>query len=117
MSHTSPKVLSFADLDFRPRFEYGDQARIAELCGTGEKTELGSGFARFKCADIPWTVRYDEMLLVLEGQLTVLCGEDRLTAGSGDCIWLPRGTELRYRSEEALVFYAIHPANWKEPDR
>ncbi len=37
-----------------------------------------------------------------------------LDAGPKDCIWLPKGTELTFISEDELVFYAIHPANGSE---
>ena len=42
----------------------------------------------------------------------MICDGKLLHAGPRDCIWLPKGTELRYRSDEALVFYAITPADW-----
>ena len=109
-----PRSVPFAELAFGPRFEYGEQAEIAEVTGTGDGTVLGTGFARFNKASIPWTIRYDEVLLVIEGKVTVRTDEGDFTAGPKDCIWLPAGTELRYESEDALVFYAIHPSNWAD---
>ena len=111
---TAPRPISFRDLAFVPRFAYGDQAEIAEITGTEDGTLLGTGFARFRNASIPWTVRYDEVLLVIEGKVTVCTDDGDLVAGPLDSIWLPKGTELRYESESALVFYAIHPGNWAE---
>ncbi|MEM0987282.1 MAG: ethanolamine utilization protein EutQ [Pseudomonadota bacterium] len=108
------KLLPFPAAGFAPRFAYGDQAQVAEISGTGLSTPLGTGFARFTRADIPWTVRYDEVLLVLEGTVTVRTAAGDLTARSHDCVWLPAGTELSYVAEDALVFYAMHPANWAE---
>ena len=106
----------FGDLPFRPRFAYGDQAEIAVVTGAEDGTLLGTGFARFHQAAIPWTVRYDEVLLVLDGRVTVETGDAALELGPRDCAWLPKGTELVYRSADALVFYAIHPSNWAEQD-
>lgn len=111
---TDPDTLPFDALDFIPRFEHGHMARVAEVTGAGDGTPLGTGFARFTDAAIPWTVRYDEVILVLEGQLTVRTTAGDLTAGPRDCIRLPTGTELTYLSDDALVFYAIHPATWAE---
>ncbi len=31
-----------------------------------------------------------------------------------DCIWLPKGTELIYEAESALIHFAIYPSNWHE---
>jgi len=108
------KITRLADLGFMPRFEYGHMAEVAEVSGTGDGTPLGTGFARFTRAEIPWTVRYDEVLLVLEGAVTVRTDSDELTAGPRECIWLPGGTRLTYFAEAALVFYAIHPSTWAE---
>ena len=104
--------MPFAGQDFVPRFEYGAMAQIAEVTGSGHGTQLGTGFARFTDAEIPWTVQYDEVLLVLEGEVTVRTATGDQTAGPKDCIWLPNGTKLTYISKSALVFYAIHPADW-----
>ena len=111
---TAPRRVAFGDLRFDPRFEYGDQAQIAEVTGSGDGTVLGTGFARFSKASIPWTVRYDEVLLVIEGEVTLHTAEGAFVAGPKDCIWLPAGTALRYESEDALLFYAIHPSNWAD---
>ena len=113
---SAPCRMAFGDLSFQPRFAYGDQAQIAEVTGSGEGTVLGTGFARFAEASIPWTVQYDEVLLVIEGKVTVRTATGDFEAGPRDCIWLPKGTELHYESEGALVFYAIHPSNWASSD-
>jgi ethanolamine utilization protein EutQ len=96
------------------RFEYGEMAMVTEVSGAGDGSALGGGFGRFTNAQIPWTVKYDEILLVLEGQLTVRTADGDLVAGPHDTIWLPNGTELTYISESALVFYAIQPTTWAE---
>ncbi len=108
--------IAFGDLPFLPRFAYGDQAEIAVVTGAEDGTPLGTGFARFHQAAIPWTVRYDEVLLVLDGSVTVETGEAALKLGPLDSAWLPKGSELTYRAQDALVFYAIHPSNWAERD-
>jgi len=37
-----------------------------------------------------------------------------LEAGPRDTVWLPEGTELTYEAENALIVWAIHPADWAE---
>lgn len=108
------QVMPIAAQSFTPRFAYGEMAQVTEVTGTGQGTKLGTGFGRFTNAEIPWTVQYDEVLLVLEGKVTVRTADGDLTAGPRDCIWLPSGTEVTYIAESALVFYAIEPANWAE---
>ena len=106
--------VAFSELPFQPRFAYGEQAEVAVVTGPEDGTALGSGFARLHRATISWTVQYDEVLLVLEGEVTVETALGAFALGPLDCAWLPKGTELVYRSESALVFYAIHPSDWAE---
>ena len=93
-------------------------AQVTGLCGTEDGSELGAGWARFSNAPIswtiPWTIRYDEVLTVFEGELRVHTGTDQHLLRERDCIWLPAGTELVYEATSALVYFAIHPANWQE---
>lgn len=104
--------MRFAQASFSPRFEYGDQAQVASLCGSDDGTRLGAGLVRLTSASIPWTIKYDEMICVLEGIFTVVTDTARLTAEPMDAIWLPAGTRLKYESDGALLFYAIYPVDW-----
>jgi len=104
----------FIDLAFVPRAEGGDVAALAEISGTKEGTELGTGFARLSKARLSWTVRYDEVLIVIEGELTVHVDGFPLVAEPRDAIWLAAGSAVIYEAEAALVLYAIHPANWQD---
>ena len=73
---------------------------------------LGSGLVRLTSASIPWTIKYDEMIFVVEGSFTVKTDHETFTAHQHDSIWLPAGTRLTYESDNALLFYAIYPADW-----
>ena len=116
MSHPkSPaSLVKFTDLEFNPRAEGGDQAQLANICSSADGSELGCGMARLHKARLEWTVKYDEVLHVIEGQVTVHTPAGVLTANSKDFIWLPSGTPLVYEAEDALVFFAIHPSNWAD---
>ena len=108
------RLTSFDALEFAPRFEYGDVAEVAGVCGDSDGTELGVGWGRLTNARIPWTIKYDEVLTVFEGQLRLHTGGETYELGPRDCIWLPNGTELVYEAESALIHFAIHPSNWHE---
>ncbi len=116
MAKAEPRVMWPGEMTFAPRFAFGDQAQVAAACGPDDGTELGCGYVRMSGAEIPWTIKYDEMVLVLEGSITIRTASGDLNAGPHDSIWLPAGTELTYASQNALLFYAIHPANWAEAE-
>ena len=109
------RVVRFEQLDFAARFEYGEMAEVAAVCGSADGSELGTGWGRFNNARIPWTIRYDEVLTVFEGELFMHTGGVVHQLGPRDCIWLPSGTELVYEASHALVHFAIHPADWQQP--
>jgi ethanolamine utilization protein EutQ len=107
------RVVRFDDIEFAARFEYGEMAEVAGVCGADDGSELGVGWGRLRNAHIPWTIRYDEVLTVFEGELRLHTGGEVHVLQPRDCIWLPAGTELVYETQSALVHFAIHPANWQ----
>ena len=110
-----PRLQRFDAIEFTPRFEYGEMADVAGICGADDGTELGVGWGRMHDARIPWTIRYDEVLTVFEGLLRVHIGEQVFELQPRDSLWLPQGTELVYEAESALVHFAIHPSDWEMP--
>lgn len=62
-------------------------------------------------------MQYDEIILVLEGEVTAITHAETMKAGPKDTIWLPAGTRVTYQAENALIFYAIKPADWAQLDR
>ncbi len=112
MSRSALRVERFDKLRFKPRFEYGHMAEVATTCTDADGTSLGTGFVRLVNAEIPWTICYDEVITVLEGELTLKANGEEYHLQIMDSIWLPNGTELVYQAEQALVSYAIYPNNW-----
>lgn len=107
-----PRVNKFAELEFAPRFAFPQMCQVVEVAGLADMSELSGGFARFRDAEIPWQVRYDELILVIEGEISIQTPQGLLVAGPKDTIWLPKGTPVTYMSKDALVFYSLQPASW-----
>jgi ethanolamine utilization protein EutQ len=112
MTQSGGHSILFEDPRFSPRFEYGEAAQIAEVSGTSLNSDLGTGFAKFTDARIPWTIQYDEIILCLKGRFEVITDTQHHVLEALDTVWLPKGTKLTYVSQDALVFYAISPASW-----
>jgi len=32
----------------------------------------------------------------------------------GDVVWIPENTPLKYEGDKAMVFYALHPVDWRQ---
>jgi ethanolamine utilization protein EutQ len=108
------RPMPFDQLEFAPRFAYGEMAQVAGVCGADDGSELGVGWGRLEKARIPWTTSYDEVLTVFDGELCLHADGEVYRLGVRDSIWLPAGTELVYEADSALLHFAIHPSNWQE---
>ena len=63
----------------------------------------------------PWTLNYDEIDYVVEGQLSILINGKRVTAGPGEIILIPKGSSIQFSVEDKARFlYFVYPANWQE---
>lgn len=72
---------------------------------------LGGGIGTFEACDVPWTVTYDEILFVHEGELLIDVAASRYRVRAGDVIFIPAGTVLHYGAgEKVTYFYATCPA-------
>jgi ethanolamine utilization protein EutQ len=93
------------------------KATIARMITPEISNSMGGGIAKFDGCSIEWTVLYDEIIVVLEGKVRLRLGKgyrQKLEAKPGDVIWLPEGTPLKYEGEKAVLFYALHPVDWRK---
>ncbi len=89
-------------------------AQEVEICGAKDGSEPGVGFGKLSNAKIPWTIKYDEVLTVVEGMLRLHANGEVYELQAKDSIWLPTGTELVYQAESALIHFAIHSSHSHE---
>lgn len=87
-------------------------AEIGRTVSTELSETMGAGFARWEGAEVEWTVKYDEVIFVITGELIVETREETHVITPGQMLWLSNGTWLKYRGH-ALFGYAVYPGNWK----
>lgn len=88
-----------------------------KVCLTDVITEregsLGAGFMTFENAELPWTLEYDEVDYVVEGEFTIKTGGKLYEMKQGDVFHIPKGTSVVFGSPSfGKVFYSVYPANW-----
>ena len=74
------------------------------------------GFGRYGPDQrIEETMAVDDVMIVLEGRLSVSSGNETLTAGPGDIVHMPKGEPVRIRAHEqgAVTAYVTYP-HWQE---
>ena len=85
-------------------------AAVRGLINSGFSSRLGAGIGVFENCAIEWTVSYDEVLFILEGQFRLESDAGIYHAGPGDTLWIPEGTRIVYVADAPVTFfYAVAP--------
>ena len=111
-----PNVVHYrkSDLQFAAYGGPPGKATIARLVGPDISRSMGAGIATFDGCSIEWTVLYDELIVVLEGTFRLVAGDKRYSCMPGDVLWIPENTPIKYEGDKAMVFYALHPVDWRQ---
>ncbi len=112
---TKVKLLTDRDVPFEELVPGLELARAITNAGS---TQLGGGYMRFaedaedaELAD--WTLKYDEVLFVQAGELTVVSDGGNTVARAGEAILIPKGAKVTYRGRAGTVcFYILWPFDW-----
>ena len=108
------KLLTDHDLPFSAVVPGMELARSITHAGT---TQLGGGYMKFtedaELAD--WTLKYDEVLFVTDGELEVVSGGSSVKAHAGEAILIPDGEKVTYRGKAGTVgFFVLWPFDWNK---
>ncbi|KZK98046.1 MULTISPECIES: cupin domain-containing protein [unclassified Pseudovibrio] len=110
----SARVIKAADVEMTHRGGPPGIARVGRAISPDLSPSMAAGFAEFDGCEVEWTVLYDEIVYVIEGEFRLGTKDGELTAQAGDVMWIPEGTSLVYRGTKARIFYTVHPGNWKD---
>ena len=102
------KLFRKADQDLTPNERGG---AVRGLINPTISEAMGGGIGTFENCANEWTVTYDEILFIHQGEMTLRVGDDDYRAGPGDVLWIPKDTTLVYIAEAKVTFfYAVFPA-------
>ena len=92
-----------------------DRVWTRDLFTLEEAPRLGCGLMVMERTTFPWTLTYDEMDYVISGRLDVLIGGERVSAGPGEVIYIPKDSSIQFSvTGHARFLYFVYPANWQE---
>ena len=92
----------------------GDRVYTHDLFTLEQSPRLGAGLMEMERTTFPWTLNYDEMDYVIEGELSILIGGEKVTAGPGEVIYIPKGSSIQFSvPERARFLYFVYPADWQ----
>lgn len=92
----------------------GDVVYTKDLLTLEESPRLGVGLMVMDRTTFPWTLNYDEVDYVIEGRLEILIGGDKVSAGPGEVIFIPKGSSIQFSvPDKARFLYVTYPADWQ----
>lgn len=92
----------------------GDRVYTRDLFTLEQSPRLGVGIMEMTDTTFPWTLNYDEMDYVVEGRLDILCNGRKASAGPGELIYIPKGSEIQFSvTGHARFLYFVYPADWQ----
>lgn len=91
-----------------------DRVYTKDFLTLAESPRLGAGLMTMEHTTFPWTLNYDELDYVIEGQLTVCMDGQTATAGPGEVIYIPKGSSITFSvPDKARFLYFVYPADWQ----
>lgn len=90
------------------------QVGIADVITAADGAPIAAGFMAWSQCFFPWTLDYDEIDLVLEGELHIRCNGQTFVGKAGDVFYIPKGSAIEFGTTSAVrFFYVTYPANWQ----
>lgn len=111
---TKARIFKAGELPWTVAKTNSGNTRIARVINSANSDHIGAGIEVLEKVSIEWTVTYDEVLFIHEGEMTIATGGEHLQCKPGDIVWLPKGTSLAYDATKGrcAYFYALYPVDW-----
>ncbi len=114
--HFDRRAVRFARANLDEGDASGGSSGLARLISPAISPTMGGGLATYDGCSIEWTLLYDEIIVVIAGTFKMRHGKEleaTIVAGPGDVIWVPEKTRMTYEGDEAEIFYATYPGDWR----
>lgn len=87
---------------------------LTDLVTEQDGSSMAAGFMQWDNAFFPWTLNYDEIDMVLDGELHVRHEGETMIAKAGDVMFIPKGSGIEFGTPTTVRFlYVAWPANWQ----
>ncbi len=90
-----------------------EEIKIIDVITDKDNSPMGVGYLAWNNASFDWHLDYDEVDIILEGELHVTINKRKIIGKVGDCIFIPKNTSINFSSSGNVKFaYVTYPANW-----
>jgi ethanolamine utilization protein EutQ len=113
------KVVRMANVQVEPFLEGrttpGTNVWLKDVVVTQDRSPMGAGYMSLDKGEMQWTLTYDEIDIVLEGELVITRGSEQVRGKTGDVIYIPKGSSITFGTPNWTRFvYVVFPVNWNE---
>jgi len=113
------KVVKMANVQVEPFLEGkttpGTNVWLKDVVVTQDRSPMGAGYMSLDKGEMAWTLTYDEIDIVLEGELVITRGSEQVRGKTGDVIFIPKGSSITFGTPNWTRFvYVTFPVNWNE---
>ena len=106
--------IKVAEADRLDTGDPGHKVYTHDLFSLQESPRLGCGIMEMEKTTFPWTLQYDEIDYVISGSLIICYGDTTVTAGPGEVILIPKGSNIQFSvPDKARFLYVTYPADWQ----
>jgi ethanolamine utilization protein EutQ len=102
---------------------HGTDVRLRDVVTPANGSPVAAGYMTLDAerggpqsgGEFPWTLDYDEIDVVLEGELVIARGREVVRGGPGDVIFIPKGSSITFGTPKHTRFvYVAFPADWNK---
>jgi ethanolamine utilization protein EutQ len=87
--------------------------RLRDVVTAADGAPVAVGVMSLREGSFPWELTYDEVQLVLEGELHLGTDQGTVVGLPGDVLYVPKGTRLTFGTPDwARFLYVTYPAEW-----
>lgn len=93
----------------------GTNVRLKDVITSADGSPMAAGYMALDKGEFPWSLSYDEVDIILEGELVIKRNDITVHGKSGDVIFIPKGSGITFGTPTNVRFiYVAFPANWNE---
>ncbi len=87
--------------------------RLSDVMTAADGLPMAAGMMSLREGSFPWTLDYDEVEYVIEGELHITTADKKVVGRPGDVIAVPKGSSITFGTPSwARFLYVTYPADW-----
>lgn len=88
---------------------------LSDVITHRDNAPIAAGIMELEKDSFPWTLTYDEIDVVLDGEFSITINDKIYLGKKGDIFFIPKGSSITFGTpSKTKVCYITYPANWTE---